>query len=305
MGRAMPQAIKRKGAIPAGTNTGVTFGRRLSGALRLLHPFPSLMNAAAVLLFAALALGHPPGVALGARLALTMLAAQFAIGIANDLADRPLDRATKGAKPLASGAVSSVVAGGMLSVALLGAALGAASFGFASLATVALGTGLGLAYDLRLKRTTLSWLPYLLALPLAPIWVWVALDRFGPRLLWLYPLGASLFLALHLANALADYTGDTAAGVRGIAQRLGREPAIRVLWCAALLPLVFGSALGLVLPYRWERFGPALALTLLTILLAAALTRRQPSQEAPYRAAFGLLMVSTIILAVGWLGAVG
>lgn len=305
MGRAMPQAIKRKGAIPAGTNTGVTFGWRLSGALRLLHPFPSLMNAAAVLLFATLALGHAPGWALGARLALTMLAAQFAIGIANDLADRSLDSATKGGKPLPSGAVSPASACGLLGIALGGAALGAASFGPASLAVVALGTGLGLAYDLRLKRTTLSWLPYLLALPLAPIWVWVALDRFGPRLLWLYPLGASLFLALHLANALADYTGDTAAGVRGIAQRLGREPAIRVLWCAALLPLVFGSALGLVLPYRWERFGPALALTLLTILLAAALTRRHPQQEGPYRVAFGLLMVSTIILAVGWLGAIG
>jgi len=305
MGRAVPGATKRAGTDPVGTNAGVTFGRYLGGALRLLHPFPSLMNAVAVLLFAALALGQPPGVALGARLALTMLAAQFAIGIANDLADRHLDRAMKGDKPLASGAVSPAIAGGLLGIALLGAALGSASFGPASLATVALGTGLGLAYDLRLKRTVLSWLPYLLALPLAPIWVWVALDRFGPRLLWLYPLGASLFLALHLANALADYAGDAAAGVRGIAQRLGRSRAIATLWIAATLPLALASALGLILPYRWERFGPALALTLLTILLAAALTRRQPRQEAPYRVAFGLLMVSTIILAVGWLGAIG
>jgi 4-hydroxybenzoate polyprenyltransferase len=304
MGRAMPQATEIEGASPAEASSGVSFGRHIGGTLRLLHPFPSLVNAAAVLLFATLALGHTPAAALGTRLALTMLVAQFAIGITNDLADRDLDRATKSGKPLASGAVSPIVAGILLGVALLGAALGAASFGPASLATVALGTGLGLAYDLRLKRTALSWLPYLLALPLAPIWVWVALDRFGPRLLWLYPLGASLFLALHLANALADYTGDTAAGVRGLAQRLGREPAIRVLWCAAILPLALASALGLVLPYRWERLGPALALALLTILIAAALTRRQPRQEAPYRAVFGLLMVSTIILAVGWLGAI-
>ena len=301
----MPGATKRTGTAPVGANAGMTFGRHLGGALRLLHPFPSLLNAAAVLLFAALALGRAPGWALGARLALTMLAAQFAIGIANDLADRALDRATKGGKPLASGAVSPPFAGGLLGVTLLGAALGAASFGPASLGVVALGVGLGLAYDLRLKRTILSWLPYLLALPLAPIWVWVALDRFGPRLLWLYPLGASLFLALHLANALSDYAGDTAAGVRGIAQRLGRSRAIATLWVAATLPLALASALGLALPYRWERLGPALALTLLTIGIAAALTRRRPHQEAPYRAAFGLLMVSTIILAVGWLGAIG
>lgn len=300
MGRAVPGTTKR-----AGADTGGAFGQHLGGALRLLHPFPSLMNAAAILIFATLALGHAPGWVLGARLALTMLAAQFAIGIANDLADRALDSATKGGKPLPSGAISPASACGLLGVALGGAALGAASFGPASLAVVALGTGLGVAYDLRLKRTAFSWLPYLLALPLAPIWAWVALDRFGPRLLWLYPLGASLFLALHLANALSDYAGDTAAGVRGIAQRLGRSRAIATLWIAAILPLALASALGLILPYRWERFGPALALTLLTILLAAALTGRHPHQEAPYRVAFGLLMVSTIILAVGWLGAIG
>ncbi len=301
----MPQATELKGAAPVETKAGSTIGRQLGGVLRLLHPFPSLLNAAAVLLFAVLALGRPPDAALAARLALTMLAAQCAIGIANDLADRALDGATKAVKPLASGVVNPALACGLLGAALLGAALGAASFGPASLATVALGTGLGLAYDLRLKRTALSWLPYLLALPLAPIWVWVALDRFGPRLLWLYPLGASLFLALHLANALADYAGDTAAGVRGIAQRLGRQRAIAILWSAATLPLLLASALGLALPYRWERLGPALALTLLTILLAAALTRRHPGQEAPYRTAFGLLMVSTVILALGWLGAIG
>ncbi len=304
MGRGRLQATELNGTTPVGANARLTVRRQLGGALRLLHPFPSLLNAAAVLLFAALALGHRPGAALGARLALTMLAAQCAIGIANDLADRALDRATKAGKPLASGTISPTIAGGLLGAALLGAALGAASFGLASLATVALGTGLGLAYDLRLKRTALSWLPYLLALPLAPIWVWVALDRFGPRLLWLYPLGASLFLALHLANALSDYAGDTTAGIRGIAQRLGRDRAIATLWIAATLPLLLASALGLALPYRWERLIPALALTLLTILLAAALTRRQPSQEAPYRAAFGLLMVGTIILAMGWLGAI-
>ena len=301
----MPRATERMAVAPAETSAEITLGRRLGGALRLLHPFPSLLNAATVLLFAALALGHAPDPALGARLALTMLAAQFAIGIANDLADRALDHATKAGKPLASGMVGPIVAGVLLTVALLGAALGAASFGPASLGVVALGTGLGLAYDLRLKRTVLSWLPYLLALPLAPIWVWVALDRFGPRLLWLYPLGASLFLALHLANALSDYAGDMAAGIRGIAQHLGRPRAIATLWIAATLPLVLASALGLVLPYRWERLGPALALTLLIIMLAAAFTRLQPHQEGAYRVAFGLLMVSTIILAVGWLGAIG
>src|SRR2546423_1410638 len=77
--------------------------RRLLGAFRLLHPFPTLMNALATTLFASLAAGGWPGWGVGLRLAGTMLAAQSAIGIANDYADRALDRATKPHKPLAAG----------------------------------------------------------------------------------------------------------------------------------------------------------------------------------------------------------
>ena len=191
------------------------FGRRLAGGLRLLHPFPSTMNAVATLVFAALTLGAPPGTRTAALLTGAIFASQAAIGSANDWADRDLDRAMKPGKPLAAGLVAPWCALTMLGAALVIAALCAAQFGLASLLLVAAGTGLGLAYNLWLKRTPASWLPYLLAIPLEPIWVWTALGRFTPRLLWLYPLGATLLLALHLANALADLSGDTAAGSAG------------------------------------------------------------------------------------------
>src|SRR5439155_16944893 len=80
--------------------------RRILGAFRLLHPFPTLMNTLATTLFASLAAGGWPGWGVGLRLAGTMLAAQSAIGIANDYADRALDRATKPHKPLAAGLVT-------------------------------------------------------------------------------------------------------------------------------------------------------------------------------------------------------
>lgn len=306
MGRLMARSTGHSGIGTGDAPEGraqATAGQRLGGVLRLLHPFPSLMNAVAVLLFAIIALGQPPDWTRTARLVLTMLAAQAAIGIANDLADLELDRDTKRQKPLISGLISATVARGLLLLALLLAASGAATFGLASFTLVVLGTGIGIAYDFLLKRTALSWLPYLLALPLAPIWVWTALDRFTPLLFWLYPLGATLFLALHLANALADFSGDTAAGVRGIVQRLGRRRAIGLLWGAALLPMALATGLGLLLPYRWERFGPTLALALLPLLGSAAITRRYPEQDAPFRTVFGLLICSTIILGAGWLGA--
>jgi 4-hydroxybenzoate polyprenyltransferase len=269
--------------------------------LRLLHPFPTLMNMLATLLFAGLALGARPSWQIAVPLVIAIGGSQATIGIANDLADRALDRATKKAKPLVAGLVTPREARVLLVAAVALAAVGAAQFGPLSLGLVALGTGLGLAYDLGLKRTTLSWLPYLLAIPLEPIWVWVALGQFTPRLLWLYPIGSALLLALHLANALSDWQGDSSAGVIGLAQQLGRRRAQAVLWIAALLPAALATILGLVLPYRWERFGPALTLALLPIGAGMVLVRRRPDDDATYRTVFGLLIVSTITLAVGWL----
>lgn len=278
-------------------------GRWLYGLFRLLHPFPTAMNVAATLLFAALAWGGWPGWGAALRLAAGMLAAQGAIGAANDYADRDLDRAAKPHKPLVAGWVSPRAALAVLA-ALLAVALGmAASFGPASLGLVGAALAVGLLYDVRLKRTALSWLPYLVAIPLEPLWVWAALGRFTPRLLWLYPLGAAPLLALHLANALADDTGDAARGVAGLVQRLGRRRAAALLWVAALLPAALALGLGLALPYRWRWFWPGLAVSLAATLAGWLVARRHPGREDAYRTVFGLLIVGTIALAAAWLAA--
>src|SRR5918997_6964625 len=101
--------------------------------------------------------------------------------------------------------------------------LGSAWLGPASFALCALGTGAGLAYDLAFKRSAFSWLPYLVALPLLPTWVWTALDAFDPALLTLYPLGACATLAVHLAQALPDVPVDRAAGIGSATTLLGQR----------------------------------------------------------------------------------
>lgn len=296
------------GADLAGTEE-IGRGRRrvglwLYGLFRLLHPFPTAMNVAATLLFAALAWHGWPGWGAALRLAVGMYAAQGAIGAANDYADRDLDRAAKPHKPLVAGWVSPRAALTALAALVVVALVAAAGFGPASLGLMGAALAVGLLYDARLKRTALSWLPYLVAIPLEPLWVWAALGRFTPRLLWLYPLGAAPLLALHLANALADDSGDTARGVGGVVQRLGRRRAAALLWVAALLPAALALLLGPVLPYRWRWLWPGLAVSLATTLAGWLVVRLRPGREDAYRTVFGLLIVGTIALAVGWLAAV-
>jgi hypothetical protein len=60
-----------------------------------------------------------------------------------------------------------------------------APLGLVTTALAVLGTGVGIGYNVFLKRTAWSWLPYLIALPLLPIWVWTALRGWEARLLWL------------------------------------------------------------------------------------------------------------------------
>ncbi|MFN8556009.1 MAG: UbiA family prenyltransferase [Dehalococcoidia bacterium] len=158
----------------------------------------------------------------------------------------------------------------------------------------------GLAYDLWLKRSAWSSLAYAVALPLVPVWVWTALGRFTPALLWVWPIGLLLGGALHLANALPDLDADAAHGVRGAVQRLGRRRALAAAWGgyggAVLLALALGLALG-------HARGPLLAGTgAAGALLAAAVTAYavRPGAGA-LQAGWTLLAPGAGALAVGWL----
>jgi 4-hydroxybenzoate polyprenyltransferase len=69
---------------------------------RLVHPFPSFVNAGLVLGLSLLA-GAPLSLTL--VLALGMLGIQFCIGVVNDLEDASLDARSKPWKPIPSGLV--------------------------------------------------------------------------------------------------------------------------------------------------------------------------------------------------------
>ncbi len=255
-------------------------------AARALHPFPSLLLATLTVALVPIAGG---GIGTAVVLGLGMLCYQFAIGLTNDVVDAEDDAVRKPTKPIPSGALSRAAA------ARLGAAfalagllitlplpLGAWLIGIAGLSC-------GLAYDAWLKRTPLSWVPLALALPLVPVWVFVASDAWTATMWWAFPLGAGLGLALHLANQAPDVRGseDAASGLPGwLGERASRAFAVVLFAVAASVTVAVIALADLLLA--------ALAAAL-TVATGLATARLSPLGGTVL---FGVLAVAGAVLAV-------
>lgn len=257
-------------------------------AVRMFHPFPSLVVTAVTIAIALIAIPSPP-VGTTAVLAVSMLCYQLAIGVANDLVDARDDTAAKPWKAIPRGVVSRRQALTGV-VALAGAGMGVSSVlrGEAWIVGMA-GLACGLAYDVQLKRTVFSWLPFAIAIPLIPVWVFLAFDRWH-WLLWAsFPLGALLGLALHLANQAPDVPKETA--VRGLAHHLGTERA------ANLALGLFGLAGALAVVVLLVATASLQALLVAaTVLIAGIMSRRAVATFGP-DGLFGLLAMSSALLA--------
>lgn len=282
----------------------------LAGLVRLLHPFPSLLCAAATGVIAGLAGADPPTIV---RLFVAMLAIQVSIGALNDLADVPLDAAQKPRKPIPSGLVTrrlaAVVAAGGGGLGLVLSALSGPAAGLAGAGCLAL----GYLYDLRLSRTALSWLPLSLALPLLPIHAWLgATGTVAPGLLPLVPVGILAGGGLALANGLADVDRDVLAERRTTVVRLGPGRAWIVqtvaLAAAASLAVVFAPAVpvavpgarpgdGLELLRALRAGGLVLGIAALTFGAAGLLSRRAAVRERGWE----LEAIGVAGIGIGWL----
>src|SRR5918997_4040115 len=250
--------------------------RTARGYLLLPHLAPVLVVELATAAFAVIAWGGLPPAHRFGPLLLAMLGGQLAIGATNELVDLPYDAVGKPWKPLPSGDVSIRGAQAMLAVGLIMMAALGSRFGALPFSLLAFGTGLGIAYDLWFKRTIWSWLPYLLALPLLPIWVFASLGKPEPGLLLLYPLGALATVGVHFAQALPDVAIDRAAGLPTATTRLGQRLTFVVAWLTTLsspaLAWLTAWWLGVDRPYFAIELAAGLALLLLAanlVLIAA------------------------------------
>lgn len=231
----------------------------------------------------------------------SMLLVQLGIGAANDWADAPADGLARPDKPIPAGQVSRPAAAGIaLTAGAAGLALAAVAGGVV-LAIAALGLLAGLAYDLRLKGTRWSWVPYALGVPLLPLFGWVgATGAVPPAFAVLLPCALVAGAALAVANALADVERDRVAGVETVATTLGIVTARRVgaILQAVVVGVAVASALALGGDSRWV----ALAVVGGGIVVVGLRLGWDSGRDARQRAwevqAFGLA-----VLAAGWVGA--
>jgi 4-hydroxybenzoate polyprenyltransferase len=238
---------------------------------RCSHPEPVV---AVTVIVTALALAAGRGPAMSTLMAAAVLAGQLFVGWTNDLRDRDRDAAAgRTDKPLASGQVprpTVLVAASVAAVLTVPLSLltGLAS-GTAHLAAVAVAT----LYNLGLKRTPFSIVPYAVAFGLVPAFV-----TLGPPIthnppLWATAAGALLGAGGHFTQTLPDLERERAAGIRGLPHLLG--PRTSALAGPALMAAAAACvALGPRRPNALLYGGLAAAVILLGLIVVSAVTNR-------------------------------
>lgn len=270
--------------------------RKPGGAVRSLlfmaHPGPSLLVTAVLVAIAGLAAHRVPYVTLALQLVGAMLPVQFCIGVVNDVVDLPADTAAKPHKPLVRGVVSRSTATGVgVALGAIGLAA-AATINLATLGLDALALGAGLAYDLGLRGTPLSWVPWWGGMAVLPLEGYASVGPIPVRLLSLIPLAGLIAVGLHFANALPDIDGDRMAGRRSLPVLVGVD---RSRWAGAVA-LAAAGTLAIVLAGPLGQFGGAFYIGVGVLgagLLAVVVTR----SARP----FPTLAVATAVFAVAWL----
>jgi 4-hydroxybenzoate polyprenyltransferase len=273
---------------------------RLIAAVRLVHPFPSLLDGAVVAVIALVAGG---GLPMALVLGVSMTCLQFAIGAVNDIVDAPFDEGIRLGKPIPDGVVSPgrarLVAVAAATIGLVLALAGGPSLGLLAL----VGLGIGLAYDLWAKGTTLSWLPFAIGVPLLTVYGWFGATGEVPGLfLVLVPAAANAGTALAISNAIVDMERDEEAGNRSIALALGSWRASGVVLALQLVVAFLAVATAAVLgaPTGWVVAVLAASLVPLggAILGIAAAAREGTGLR---ELAWEVQAVGTGLLAVAWL----
>ena len=232
--------------------------------------------------------------------AAAVLTGQLSIGWLNDVVDAHRDRAVGRAdKPVATGAVSARTVAVATAVAAVACVPLSLASGIAAGVVHLVAVAAGWAYDLGMKSTPLSVLPYVVCFGLLPVFVVLGLPPGPGGALpvppwWLPVAGALLGAGAHFANVLPDLDDDAATGVRGLPHVLG---AARSRAAAALLLLAATVVLAVAAPVPVVL---AVAVPVLAALLLAAGFRlgRRPGSRAPFRAVLAAAALAVLLLLV-------
>jgi 1,4-dihydroxy-2-naphthoate octaprenyltransferase len=154
-----------------------------------------------------------------------------------------------------------------------------------------LGVAAGWAYNLGLKATWASAVPYAVAFAVLPA---VAVPG-SP--LWVSAVAGLLGVAAHFANTVGDTEADAATGVHGLPQRLGPEASLRLgaaLVLASGVVLLLGSAAGTTAVARAVGASSAAAGAGVALVVAAVGRRLG-------RRAFSVMLLAVALVVTGTL----
>ncbi|HEY5221566.1 MAG TPA: UbiA family prenyltransferase [Microbacteriaceae bacterium] len=243
--------------------------KRVTALLLACHPGPTaVVTTVAILL--GITLGYPP--ARLVLLAAAVVAGQLSIGWSNDWIDGARDTAVhRTDKPVASGAVSAATVRAAAFAAAAAAVVLSVLLGPLAAVANLLGTAAGWAYNLGLKSTVLSVLPYVVCFGLLPAVATLGQQQPAYAAPWVIIVGALLGVAAHFTNVLPDLEDDRRTGVRGLPHLLGRATS-GVLAFAALAAagILLGLSPGLPPgPIGWVGMITALAIAVWGIVLIA------------------------------------
>lgn len=287
----------------AGMTGASGVARTAAGLARACHPGPTAAVTTLVTALVAVAGWGPAGTALTA---LAVLTGQLSVGWCNDVVDAARDAAAgRTSKPIVAGLVSARTVRVAAFAALAACVPLSLACGLVAGATHLVAVAAAWVYNLWLKGTAASWVPYAAGFGAVPVFVTTGTPGhalpvslpvslpFSPPAWWAVLAAALLGCAAHLGNVLPDIETDVATGVRGWPQRLGPARVRIVL----PLPLLAASALLVVAPPGPA--GPARWLALAGVAVCAAagllLARRVPM--APFAAAIGAAGIDVLLLA--------
>jgi 4-hydroxybenzoate polyprenyltransferase len=261
------------------------------------HPGPTVTVTVLAAVIAA-AVGHP--VWLVVLVALTVVAGQLSIGLANDWIDADRDRAVgRSDKPVARGLIAvGTVRTAAYATAGVAVVLSLFLGPVAAVAHLVL-VAAGWAYDAGLKRSVWSVAPFVVAFGLLPV-VSVAAGLEGQwPAWWAIATGAVFGIAIHCTNVLPDLVDDAATGVRGFPHRLG----LRGAGIVAFASLVVAAAL--VLGGQVLGDDPVLGLGVVLAVLGAVVVAvlavvgvRLVLAGRASRTLFRLVIASSLVLVV-------
>ena len=177
------------------------------------------------------------------RVAIAIFAGQLVIGWSNDFIDAPLDiAAQRTKKPIVGKEIDPDQLKKSVLIALVAALLLSlfSPLGFTGTLIHFLGILSATLYNLKLKSTILSPLPFMVSFGALPWAIYLPTGNQPP--LWLFIGFMLISVAFHFFNVLKDFQWDINQGVLGLPQRLGRKSSLVIsisLVISAILVLIF------------------------------------------------------------------